>query len=101
MLREENDPKWESGKVKPDDGMRDLGELFEEAPSVESYPEYHVKVKNIMDLNTIRKKVLVCVCVCVCACQRACKQREVARVLFCPHLVVVGLGLSLMAESPP
>lgn len=58
MLREENDPKWESGKVKPDDGMRDLGELFEEAPSVESYPEYHVKVKNIMDLNTIRKKVL-------------------------------------------
>lgn len=57
VLREENDPKWESGKIKPDDGMRDLGELFEEAPSVESYPEYHLKVKNIMDLNTIREKV--------------------------------------------
>ncbi|CAM9543033.1 unnamed protein product [Pylaiella littoralis] len=38
--------------------MRDLGELFEEAPSVESYPEYHLKVKNIMDLNTIREKVV-------------------------------------------
>ena len=37
--------------------MRDLGELFEEAPSVESYPEYHVKVKRIMDLKTIKKKV--------------------------------------------
>ncbi|CAM9921688.1 unnamed protein product, partial [Scytosiphon promiscuus] len=56
--REEDDPKWESGRIKPDDGKRNLGELFEEAPSVESYPEYHVKVKNIMDLNTIREKVV-------------------------------------------
>lgn len=70
VLREENDPRWESGKIKPDDGMRDLGELFEEAPSVESYPEYHVKVKNIMDLNTIKQKV--CDCVCVGVCLRVC-----------------------------
>ncbi|CAN0116582.1 unnamed protein product, partial [Ectocarpus sp. 12 AP-2014] len=56
--REDNDPRWESGRVKPDDGMRDLGELFEEAPSEDSYPEYHAKVKNIMDLNTIKTKVL-------------------------------------------
>ncbi|CAN0406924.1 unnamed protein product, partial [Hapterophycus canaliculatus] len=48
---------WESGRVKPDDGKRNLGELFEEAPSVESYPEYHVKVKNIVDLSIIRDKV--------------------------------------------
>lgn len=43
--------------------MRDLGELFEEAPSEDSYPEYHAKVKNIMDLNTIRTKVCMLCCV--------------------------------------
>ena len=57
VVKEDGDPRWESSKSKRDDGLRDLGELFEEAPSVESYPEYHVKVKHIMDLKTIKKKV--------------------------------------------
>lgn len=57
VLREKDDPRWESGKIKPDDGKRDLGELFDEAPSEESYPEYHVIVKNIMDLKTVKRKV--------------------------------------------
>lgn len=86
-MREENDPRWESGKVKPDDGMRDLGELFEEAPSVESYPEYHVKVKNIMDLNTIRKKVRVC----VVRRRDACEARRRGALASVPPFVVFDL----------
>lgn len=57
VLKEEGDPRWESGKLKPDDGKRDLGELFDEAPSRESYPEYHEVVKHIVDLKTIKRKV--------------------------------------------
>lgn len=54
--REDSDPRWESGKVKPDDGQRDLGELFDEAPSRASYPEYYAKVTNVMDLKIIKAK---------------------------------------------
>lgn len=57
MPREDGDPRWESGKVKPDDGKRDLGELFDEAPSRASYPEYYAKVTNVMDLKIIKAKV--------------------------------------------
>lgn len=57
VAKEDGDPRWESSKSKRDDGLRDLGELFEEAPSVQSYPHYHNVVKHIMDLKTIKKKV--------------------------------------------
>ena len=56
MDKEEGDPRWESGKAKPDDGKRDLGELFDEAPSRDSYPEYYAKVVTVMDLKTIKNK---------------------------------------------
>lgn len=49
------DLKWTTGN-KPD-GLRNLGELFEKAPSEKSYPEYHKLVDKVMDLATIREKV--------------------------------------------
>lgn len=53
--KQDGEPRWETGKRQ--DGLRDLGELFEEAPSKESYPEYYARVVKVMDLKTIKKNV--------------------------------------------
>lgn len=39
------------------DNMRNLGELFEQAPTKNSFPAYYEKISIVMDLATIRERV--------------------------------------------
>lgn len=51
----DGEQRWNSARRS--DSTRHLAELFEEAPTPESYPEYYDKVAEVMDLRMIRENV--------------------------------------------